>query len=397
MEREKHIRQLFERFLENRYSHRDFRELREYFNTEGDYDTISALIRQVLADESTHGLEGDADRIVSTVKHGLAAKIQDGKAPSRKIGRDGRVWIRYLAAAMILIFLSIGLVWYFQSRQASEQPQLVSRYGGDVLPGRDRATITLADGRVIDLDSAAIGFLAEEQGATITKGDDGTVAYQKQDGATDANTFNTIATPRGGQYRIVLPDGSKVWLNAESSLKYPTGFTGNHRAVTLEGEAYFEVSPDTGKPFTVESGGQRVEVLGTQFNLHAYPDEQMEVTTLAEGTVSVRNTASGKHLTVEPGQQVRNNGNGLSVRKVDVRDYIAWKDNYFQFSGTELPDAIRQLERWYDLEVDYTAIPRRKLHARINRDRKLSTILLTIEETSGIKFKIEGRRLSVRQ
>jgi transmembrane sensor len=306
---------------------------------------------------------------------------------------------RYVTAAAILMFLSFGIVWHFQSLDTTPQTELTSRYGDDVLPGRNRATITLADGRVIDLDSATNGLLAQEQGASITKDENGLITYEAQSDGLGARAaaFNTIATPRGGQYRITLPDGTKVWLNAESSLKYPTNFTSGERKVTLEGEAYFEVAPNAKQPFLVQSGSQQVTVLGTQFNVYAYANERTEVTTLVEGTVSVRNAASGKELTIKPNQQVTNNGSDLSMQTVDVQDYTAWKDNYFQFSGTELSDAIRQLERWYDLEVDYATIPEGKLYARINRDRKLSTILFTIEKTSGIKFRIEGRRLTIQQ
>lgn len=400
MEREQHIHALFNRFLENRYTLRDFQELRDFFHTEGDEEIIRALILESLSADNT-GREDEVRQIVDNVKRRLADKFADTYVQDRKIKKIGwNTWAKFIAAALVVGLFAAGVIWYFQLIETTiEETHLISRYGDDVLPGRDRATITLADGRVIDLDSAAIGLLAQEQGAAINLDENGIITYESHDKGLDVETsaFNTLTTPRGGQYRIVLADGTKVWLNAGSSLIYPATFTGKQRTVKLEGEAYFEVARNDLQPFVVESGDQGIQVLGTQFNVNAYADQQAKVTTLVEGGIVVYNESSDTAIKIEPNQQATNDGNKFTVLPVDVEDYIAWKDNYFQFSGTELPDAIKQLERWYDLDVDYSTIPEWKIFARISRDKKLSEILYMIEETSGNKFKIEGRRLTIQQ
>ena len=297
-------------------------------------------------------------------------------------------------AAAVLMFLSIGLIWWYQRSETSlPQQQASTQYNDDVMPGGNRATITLADGRTIDLDSAASGLLAQEQGAKITKTDDGTIVYDEQQGASNT-ALNTISTPRGGQYKVVLPDGSAVWLNAASSLRYPTKFASNERKVELMGEAYFDVSHDAKKPFLVKSGEQTVQVLGTQFNINTYQGNVI-YTTLVTGSVRINEEASGKSVTIKPNQQVTYNGRSLDVQPVSVDQYVAWRDGDFRFRETPLIDVLQQLERWYDVEVDYNNVPDAHINGVLSRNRKLSTILLSIEKTTGVKFKIEGRRLSI--
>lgn len=305
-------------------------------------------------------------------------------------------------AAAILVFLSIGIgiYWYGTQSGLQTQPQLTSRYGEDVLSGGNHALLTLADGRTIWLDSAANGLLMEQAGVVIRKNDDGLITYEVSSDAGNragALAYHTITTPKGGQYKVILPDGSQVWLNAASSLTYPTQFSGSDRMVELTGEAYFDVVHNAQLPFIVVSQGQRVQVMGTQFNVQAYPDEPAIFTTLVEGGVAVTNNRSGYMMKLSSGQQSILQGTVSQVLDVDVGSFTAWKDNYFQYDGADMITVMRELERWYDIEIDHSQVPAGKLYARVSRDKKLSDMLYIIETSAGMTFKVKERRLTIQK
>ncbi|WP_257668991.1 FecR family protein [Parapedobacter tibetensis] len=313
-----------------------------------------------------------------------------------KTARTARPLRWVSVAAAILAILGVGIGIYRYTSNDTAQPSLTSQYGDDALPGSNRATLRLADGRVLELDSTRSGLLAQQQGVYIIKDDDDMVTYEVQAGDNIQGTaaFNTIATPNGGQYRVKLPDGSKVWLNAASSLRYPTRFAGGERRVELDGEGFFEVSPNATVPFIVESRGQSVQVLGTAFNVNAYENEPAKVTTLVKGSISIM-PKSGSAKTIRPGQQSVLTGQSMRIEDVDTTHYAAWKNGYFLFNDVELKDVLRQVERWYDVEVDYATVPAGGLYARIDRNKNLSAVLYMIESTSGLKFKLKEGRLSI--
>ncbi|HWW38012.1 FecR family protein, partial [Pedobacter sp.] len=257
-------------------------------------------------------------------------------------------WYRYTAtAAAVLLLIGAGL-FYFNSHHVilnpSQDPGLVKN---TIKAGQNKATLTLANGKVINLDSTTNGEIAEQTGITITKTEKGQLVYNVTESAKKEKTasakiaYNTITTPRGGQYQVNLPDGSKIWLNASSSLKYPTLFSKNERRVELSGEAYFEVAKMTFKesghkkartPFIVVTSKQQVEVLGTHFNINSYEDEATTKTTLLEGAVRVSQVGSRKTVNLLPGLQSVLNNNNLSTRAVDTDEAVAWKNGYFQFN-----------------------------------------------------------------
>ena len=326
-------------------------------------------------------------------------------------------WIPYAAAAVLLIIAGT----YFWMTQVKEKPSVTQTnpvpVQNDVAPGGNRATLTLADGSKIILDSAKSGELAREENATITKTVDGRIIYDPNEKLGNRIIYNRMATPRGGQYQLTLPDGSEVWLNAESSITYPTAFAGKERKVIVTGEAYFEVTTDMKKPFLVEysAGGNpegpspaaqdklrdegsplTIEVLGTHFNVNTYKEEPTKNITLLEGSVRIKTVHTS--LILKPGQQgqwdPRKENLSLAVNP-SIEQAVAWKNGVFDFNGQDFAACMRQLERWYDIKVVYDgSVPSGTFLGQVDRKLNLSD---AIELLSGVvaKFRLEGRQLHV--
>lgn len=311
--------------------------------------------------------------------------------------------IAYMAAASILVIICVGL-FFFKGEETKKvpPPQLVHNepVKADIEPGGSKAILTLGDGSRINLDDAKSGTIARQAGTSIMKSDDGKLIYNisSQDLAQSGGlVYNKIETPKGGQYQINLPDGSKVWLNAASSLRYPAVFHGNERRVELTGEAYFEISPDRSMPFRIETGNQLVEVLGTHFNINGYSDESAIKTTLIEGLVKVADMTTNRERFLKPGQVAVTTKSGMiSIEDANKEQAVSWKDGFFIFNDMELENIMRQLERWYNVDVDYSAIPKIRYNVHISRDLKLSKVLETLEITGNVKFNIEGRTIQIR-
>lgn len=393
MENSAYLLQLLEKYRDNSCSPDEVKQLLAYFRKDSqEQEQLMELVLARLQEEPT-AAELDSHKLDSIIDEAYGRIQQQIHSPRQKVRRLH--WGRVAAAAAILIFLSVGIYWYRQDDPA--QTRLTSQYGGDVLPGGNRAVLTLADGSTIDLDSVANGLLAEQQGILITKNEDGTITYEVAADGLDGGTaaFNTIATPHGGQYNVVLPDGSRVWLNAESSLRYPVAFHGDRREVALTGEGFFEVAHRSAQPFSVLVGGHAVEVLGTHFNVNAYGDTHELAATLVEGSVRVVGEGAAQSAILKPGQQARLTAKGIKVVPVDVGDYTAWKDGLMILNSDDLPTIFRQLERWYDVEF----ISREPLKATVSgiipRQANLSEVLRAIENNTGVKFRIEERRVLV--
>jgi transmembrane sensor len=305
--------------------------------------------------------------------------------------RRGRVaslftWSRVAAAVMIIVLCGGG--YFFLTRRPHRSPEgTIARK--DIKPGCDKAILTLANGDSITLDSAHVGMLTQ-QGIIVVVLDSGkgtlvyTVAPSSKLSAASKVTYNTLTTPRGGQYQLTLPDGTKVWLNAASSLTYPTAFSGNERTVQMTGEVYFEVTHDKKKPFKVKVGGQVIEDIGTHFNVNAYTDEPMQTTTLLEGAVRI-----GGHV-LKPGEKASVETSGtVRVSRGDPEQAVAWKNGLFDFTDNDLPTVLRQLARWYNVDIKYEGkIPDRQFTGMIGRSLTLAQVLkgLTRED---IQYRIE--------
>jgi transmembrane sensor len=338
-------------------------------------------------------------------------------------------WFRY-AAAIILI---VGIGSYLYITNQKEKPSVTQTspvpVQNDVSPGGNRATLTLADGSKIILDSAVNGKLAE-QGTAVIEKKDGQILYSRLPTADSRlpGTYNTMSTPRGGQYQITLSDGTQVWLNAESSITYPTAFTGKERNVTITGEAYFEVASDKKKPFKVtchpdpeqregeESAEDEmtIEVLGTHFNVNTYKEEPTINTTLIEGIVKLtalptadsrlpNNKSNNKNavhtsLILKPGQQGQFNPDQQKLSLAanpDVEQVMAWKNGLFHFESADLKTILAQFSRWYDIEVRYEGpVSKEKFFVIMNRNATLSSVLKSLR-ANDIRFRIEGRTLIV--
>jgi transmembrane sensor len=310
-------------------------------------------------------------------------------------------------AAAVILIAGLGAYWLIGRHQKATISTVVPAIKpaqNDILPGGNKATLTLANGQTIILDGAANGNLAKEGKTEIVKTGDGQLAYDAPNTETDVY-YNTVSTPKGGQYQLTLPDGSKVWMNASSSLYFPTAFVGQERLVELDGEAYFEVAPSTSlrtgakMPFIVKlKSGMSVQVLGTHFNIMAYSEEKEIKTTLLEGSVKVSNGSAVAML--QPGQQALipagNTGVNIQVdNNADVNEAIAWKNGIFQFNNADLKTVMRQIARWYDVEVNYDdRVPEKRFTGRVARNLKASELLSGIEYV-GVHFKIEGKKILV--
>ncbi|MBS1597441.1 MAG: FecR family protein [Bacteroidetes bacterium] len=306
---------------------------------------------------------------------------------------------RYAAAAGILIVLggASWLIWN-NSRKPEQKNIVVSVYKNDVAPGRSKATLTLANGSVVTLDTAEQGKIIQEGDAKILKTENGQLAYTLDPSVILRNReilFNTVATPRGGQYQLLLADGSRVWLNAASSLKYPVYFTGKERSVELTGEAYFEVAKNPKMPFKVKVNGMEVQVLGTHFNVMAYTDEREIRTTLLEGSVKI--IKGDENSLLKPGQQsvVDENGSMKTIDNQNLDEVVSWQKGIFQFTNSDVKTIMRQAARWYDVDVSYEGDIPDHFNATIPRNVSVSKLFEILELTGHIHFKIDGKKVIV--
>lgn len=313
--------------------------------------------------------------------------------PVMKVQRSKRQWL-YASAAAVLLLISAGT--WFRVLQKDKEDQLLYATA-NISPGRNMATLTLANGKKITLDSIAEGRFAEQNGISISKTANGNIVYQVKDRHTGSKSeeFNTIQTPKGGTYQVNLPDGTKVWLNAASSLKFPVSFSGKERRVELAGEGYFEVAKDKTKPFFVKTDSQETEVLGTHFNINAYGDNASQQTTLLEGSVKVsgiKNT-SVRPVVLKPGESSLLNSAGIAVEAANIEEDIAWKNGNFRFDNMPLCSILKQLNRWYNIDIDYTDVPELGFTGYISRNEQLYRVLHMLELTGNVKFKMENHIL----
>ena len=360
----------------------------------------------------------DSDAIWNKTMQRLQLRSARTKTPVIKMNK----W-RYMAAASVIVLLSAGAYLWFQvNKKGPAIPGMAVRFKNDVPPGGDKAILTLSNGAAIELNNTSNGTVFQQGNTKVSK-EASQLVYNIV--ATPAATapmvlsYNTVSTPKGGQFKIVLPDGSKVWLNASSSLCFPTVFSASERNVELVGEAYFEVAPlplplspkgvhpplgGRGVPFHVSVNGMKVEVLGTHFNVMAYANEEAVKTTLLEGAVKVisvpapHSTQAIHDALLQPGQQSQLDKNGI-IKVVDnaaaIGEAVAWKNGRFYFKNADINVIMRQVERWYDAEVVYENDIPDHFVADIPRDVPASKLLELLELTNHVHFKIEGKKITV--
>ena len=350
-----------------------------------------------IQDESLNLTEEEKQKLKKSIFNATVREIELLDAASAKATRRISIMPYFRWAALILC---ISLIGYFSLKPKNQAPisnKDASTVTNEITPGGNKAILTLADGRDIILDNSGNGKLADQGNAQVIK-TNGKLIYDEGAIPNENVFYNTVATPRGGQYQLQLPDGSKVWLNAASSLKFPTAFAGKTRNVELTGEAYFEISKNAAMPFIVKSLGQTIEVLGTHFNINAYNDEIAIKTTLLEGSVKV---IKGTHIALmKPGQQSRVRFNGSeSIELSDntnTDEVTAWKNGLFQFDDADIRTVMRQISRWYDVDVQFEGVPPSDHYkGKVRRNANITSVL-KILELSGVNFKIEGKKIIVK-
>lgn len=310
-----------------------------------------------------------------------------------------RIGIPLKIAASIILLLSIGFL-FFKYQKAT--PLTAGPANQEIITGGNRAILTLANGQTIDLSHSKNGEIATQAGLTITKKTNGELIYetagQKEisENTGLAITYNTISTPRGGKYQVNLPDGTQVWLNAASSVRFPASFRNlPNRRVELSGEAYFEVTKDANKPFIVVTEKQETQVLGTHFNINSYQDEGQTKTTLLEGSIRVSDKAN-KNIILKPGQQSTLKEGNIDIRNVDENDAISWKKGLFSFNDENLESIMRKISRWYDVDIHYQdSFSKTSFLGTISRSKNITSVLKILERSGEVHFKIEGRRITV--
>lgn len=338
--------------------------------------------------EATDEEKETGKRILSKINNSAGMQKNDGHVP--------KIW--WYAAAAVLV-CAIGAVFFNLLTNKPEKQQTASVVH-DILPGRNRAMLKLANGKTISLDDAINGTIAKQEGTTVTKKSNGLLTYMVPTGAgalkNEIPESNTVSTPRGGKYQVVLPDGTQVWLNAASSLKFPTAFTGKNRKVELSGEAYFEVAKNKNMPFIVKFKDDEVEVLGTHFDIKAYNDDEDARAVLVEGSIKFTKNNTSRLLT--PGQQVveDNTTDALKVSDANVEEALAWKNGFFIFHDASIRDIMKNAARWYDIDVDYRAgTDKKRYGGRISEYKNISELLRNLELTETVHFKVEGRKVIV--
>ena len=407
MDNSENIKRLFQRFLDDECTPAEVRVLLQYFDAGENEVLLKSLIEKQSEAISGTSLPSESlkpllDIAYSKIQSTIAGDIESRPGPAVPLYR--RLWFRISAAAAVIFFVSTT-AFYFLHRnndRVTAQRQHSIQPIKDVLPGTNNAILTLDNGTTIVLDSVANGTLARQGGIKVLKLN-GQIAYDKS-GNVNLNAapiYNTITTARGNQYQVVLADGSKVWLNAASSIRFPAYFTGNERKVEITGEAYFEVAKDPTKPFKVfissslgKLDGAEIEVLGTHFNVNAYPEEEDVKTTLLEGSVKIKRGNNEQMLTA--GQQARLTSDTITIKKnVEVSQVVAWKDGFFVFDNSDIKMIMRQVARWYDVEVSFEGkIQEEEYTGKVSRNVPLSNFLKMLE-LNDINVKTEGRKITI--
>ncbi|RKE52394.1 FecR family protein [Sphingobacterium detergens] len=379
-----YIRSLFEKFISDKISESELQQLLDHFGAKENDESIMEQIRHVLESEY-QPVDNNITQIGEEVKLKLDAQLRP---------KEKRIWL-YLAAAAILLAISIAAIYVFDLGKIP-QNDTIQTVQQQIQPGTDKAVLILSDGRRVSLTDSTNSLIKNSSGENIAQVIDGTLSYVSgnRNIKTDVSAYNTILVPKGGQYKVILPDGSKAWLNSGSSLRYPVSFGTQTRIMELSGEGYFDVVKNKKLPFTVKSSTLEVTALGTQFNVITYSNEPYGAATLVEGSLRVSDTKSQKTVLITPGEQAFSTAGNLKVRKVNTYELTAWKDGLFVISKAGLDEVMRQVERWYNVTIE-VKLPEtaNTFSGEFPRNIALADFLQSLERATGIKFKIEGRRI----
>lgn len=392
-------KKLIEKYIDNTCTKEELSQLMLMMENEKNVEELNLLMNEYWERSDTAknkqelGLDAKFAILMQEAKH---------EAPvfSIKSSHWKNKWkIHYAAAAIIICMLSIGSYFLFNSvASASKQISKIEnpvQKKKDIPPGGNAAILTLADGSIVILDKAQNGTVSTQGNTKVMKLNNGMLSYNILNNKTSEMLFNTISTPRGGLYLLILSDGSKVWLNAASSLKFPVNFIGKERKVELLGEAYFEVAKNATMPFKVKVDGMEVEVLGTHFNINSYDDESLVRTTLLEGSVKIKRNNITSLL--RPGQEAQMDkiGKIKIINDANTEEAVAWKDGNFQFDRDDIHAVMRQISRWYDVDIEYKGVIASHFGGTISRNVDLSQILNMLHLTGKVKFEVKDKRIIV--
>lgn len=390
MQLPEHIAALIDKYLAGSITEEEQRLLNEWYHSFNDSGA-----------EVITPTDETAQQLSERIKNRLAETIRQ----EQPLYENKRIHIgRISTAAAIILLLLVGSYFLFSSPQPTQHPIAKTtpdtiEHKNDIAPGGNKAILTLADGSTIIIDSAANGIISRQGNSKVQKLDNGSLVYTingKEVKEGEEAFYNTLTTPRGGQYHITLADGTGVWLNAASSIRFPVMFTGSERKVVLTGEAYFEVAKNKDMPFKVMAGSSEVEVLGTHFNVNAYNDELSIKTTLLEGSVKV-SVPNQPAKFLKPGQQsgINKKGEINTIDKADTEAAVAWKNGRFQFKSADLPTILRQIARWYDVDIVYNGNVSLHFTGQLSKSLNASKIFETLSLTNEVHFKIDGKKVIV--
>lgn len=397
---------LFRRYFEQTATREEKAELIEWISREEHIAEAKELMDKIWESFHNEGIVFTEAQSEEMLQHILHNEYND--TSKKGTHKKPKVLYFFKVAAAVLLLIAVGSGYFFLSRNKKNNVQskvVLQQKEEDVAPGGNHAVLTLSNGTTIHLDSAGNGVLSRQASTKIVKISSGLLAFngreknnEKPAIGNDRRTavqYNTLTTPKGGQYQLILPDGSQVWLNAASSIRFPTTFEGEQREVRISGEAYFEIAQNVAKPFIVKANDLNIEVLGTSFNVNAYADEPAQKTVLIEGAIRVKKGLNSKIL--RPGQEATTVRNSAHIRLsgADIEEVIAWKNGLFHFEGEDMATIMHKIARWYDIDIVYEGdIPRGHYSGIISRNINLSQVL-EILKLSGIKFKINNDRLTV--
>jgi ferric-dicitrate binding protein FerR (iron transport regulator) len=393
MVKRRKLLRLIRKYLEGKASNKEKKFIEKYYRYFGFKDSPSDSLSEV-----------EKREMESKMLRNIHAEMQ--QAVDKPTGWNyKKINVRLATAAMFAIFIAgIAFLYTYKEKMAKVAPQTQV---ADIAPGGNRAVLTLSNGSTIALTHLKNGLLVNQGNTEVIKSDSGQITYRaaqtrrkKVAKAYDEIHYNTLSTPPSGNYQVVLPDGSKVWLNASSSLRFPTAFRGKERKVEVRGEAYFEVKKDNAHPFVVQiytpdgEGMGTVKVLGTYFNINAYMDHPSVKTTLVEGAIKITKGASQELLKAGEQATIKQKKDQIEVTKINSREAIAWKNGFFQFEGTDIVTIMHEIARWYNVEVSYNSQPHGRYSGIISRHTRLSQVL-QILEAGGFRFKVTGRKIVV--
>jgi len=400
VKKEEKLQELFGRFMKSEISEEELQLLLDHF----EWDEHSVFLRKLIADELEREVSVDAEdsKRFETIDKQVKAALRSEILPNRPLYRRLRMpSLRIVASIALIVASAVAYLFFNQSNLVRKSPLAMQKDLG-ILPGGNHAFLEMADGTIVNLDSLAQGRELINNLQIIQKTGDGQITFmdkvKDEAGNPEKLLYHTVSTPKGGQFHVVLPDGTNVWLNAASSIRFPAVFDGNTRTVYVDGEAYFEVQRNREMPYTVITDGQEINVLGTNFNVNAYKNEPFVRTSLFSGKIQI--TKEHEQVLISPGQETLVGRDQVGVRVEAIADtalVLAWRNNMFQFYEADIQDVMRQMERWYDVEVVFEgAIPHEHFTGKIPRDANGETAM-QILRLSGINFTIEGRKIIVKE